>query len=726
MNSFENQVGITSFISHCKGFRGILKERFSDFIVREVTTENEIVHLNSINGEELERASFQLEENFNVSSTPLTVHNIQDVMTEFKEILHDKLSSTDCSNLTRFITNIISLNNIDSNDSNEEKNEIALNEYTGFQNCDKKERTKIHQLVKKYMGSFVDSLTVQVDGVSNIKIILKNVTSSSSTTMNDNRNKNVGNHNDHSNINNFNKINKRSSNKWSENLGNYLEFTLLKENVDTMTAISTISKVMRLKPGSIAYNGTKDKRGVTTQKCTIYRRKPSDFTRINNYNAPPIMRVGDFRYVHNPCKLGGLNGNRFELILRSIKNDDTVIIHEVCQSIAENGFINYFGLQRFGKGGSKSHEIGCNIYKSDWRACVDMLFTPREGDKDEIEQAKKLYIVKDYRNAIPLLPNQMNNEKIVLQKLLQNPNDYMNAYQAMSKNTRLICAHSYQSCLWNKAVSKRIELYGLSCVIGDLVVMNASETLNKFNDNLDDDASVNDIKNSGEESNIQEDNNKIDSIESIKDLIHIITEDDILHNRYTIHDIVLPLPGSESIFPQNDIGQYLKQLLQNDGLSFDIFSNCHPTYRMKGSYRKIIQHPIDFTYNIINYDHPQQEIALTELHNFRKSNTNNISKEYKISSVDVNLKQSDVHETKPIFTSLQLKFTLPQGTYATMLLRELTKESTESQFQASLTADENKKNDVTIPLKGRLHSMIDTDVYGIDADEQDIKILKLE
>ena len=37
---------------------------------------------------------------------------------------------------------------------------------------------------------------------------------------------------------------------------------------------------------------------------------------------------------------------------------------------------------------------------------------------------------------------------------------------------------------------------------------------------------------------------------------------------------------------------------------------------------------------------------------------------------------------------MTLNFTLPPGTYATMLLRELTKECTETQFQAQLTAQE--------------------------------------
>ena len=86
--------------------------------------------------------------------------------------------------------------------------------------------------------------------------------------------------------------------------GDYLQFTMLKENVDTMSAAGIISRNLRLKPDAIKYAGTKDKRAITSQKCTVYRRKPSDLGRINRFNIPPFIRVGDFEYVHQPLKLG--------------------------------------------------------------------------------------------------------------------------------------------------------------------------------------------------------------------------------------------------------------------------------------------------------------------------------------------------------------------------------------------------------------------------------------
>ena len=59
-------------------------------------------------------------------------------------------------------------------------------------------------------------------------------------------------------------------------------------------------------------------------------------------------------------------------------------IETACLAMEQSGFINYYGLQRFGKGAARSHDVGRAIFKGDFKACVDMLFTVNAHDKDNV------------------------------------------------------------------------------------------------------------------------------------------------------------------------------------------------------------------------------------------------------------------------------------------------------------------------------------------------------
>ena len=70
----------------------------------------------------------------------------------------------------------------------------------------------------------------------------------------------------------------------------------------------------------------------------------------------PKIRVGSFERVFNPLSLGALKGNRFSIALRfipdEISNSD---IRANVLSVKKNGFINFFGMQRFGSYNIRSH-----------------------------------------------------------------------------------------------------------------------------------------------------------------------------------------------------------------------------------------------------------------------------------------------------------------------------------------------------------------------------------
>lgn len=73
--------------------------------------------------------------------------------------------------------------------------------------------------------------------------------------------------------------------------------------------------------------------------------------------------------------------------------------------------------------------------------------------------------------AMELLDRRDRLEKSLLCILRKAPNGYYNAFNNISRGTRLIYVHAYQSYVWNKSVTERFKQYGPTKVlVGDLAV----------------------------------------------------------------------------------------------------------------------------------------------------------------------------------------------------------------------------------------------------------------
>ncbi len=58
-------------------------------------------------------------------------------------------------------------------------------------------------------------------------------------------------------------------------------------------------------------------------------------------------------------------GNRFSVVLRSVRREEAPLVAAACERVKSQGFVNYFGLQRFGKGGAPSHAIGLALLRGE-------------------------------------------------------------------------------------------------------------------------------------------------------------------------------------------------------------------------------------------------------------------------------------------------------------------------------------------------------------------------
>ena len=132
--------------------------------------------------------------------------------------------------------------------------------------------------------------------------------------------------------------------------------------------------------------------------------------------------------------LGSLKGNRFSIALRfiPIEISDAQIKANVI-NVKENGFINYFGMQRFGSYNVRTHEIGRECLLQNWKVVIEKIL----GQHPEIDQQaairkkallKQVFEDFDIEEAIQLLDRRDRLEKAVLMMLKKQPVGYYNAF----------------------------------------------------------------------------------------------------------------------------------------------------------------------------------------------------------------------------------------------------------------------------------------------------------
>lgn len=141
-----------------------------------------------------------------------------------------------------------------------------------------------------------------------------------------------------------------------------------------MDALNRISSNLRLKANCFTYAGTKDRRGKTTQWVSVKKVDPNKILR--SVRSIKGLFVGNFKFQASPLRLGMLFGNRFSIVLRNII-DPIEKIEIAMLALKDHGFINYYGLQRFGTiANIPTHDIGRALLQGKFvKKRLEIIFT---------------------------------------------------------------------------------------------------------------------------------------------------------------------------------------------------------------------------------------------------------------------------------------------------------------------------------------------------------------
>ena len=467
----------------------------------------------------------------------------------------------------------------------------------------------------------------------------------------------------------------------------FLRFVLYKENMDTGTAMHQLQQSLQPPPSRhsnprqrrplprvrLGFAGMKDKRGITSQFVTLAldnkgHRAPQIAENLcrrwnqsrhsssgggdggghTQSRGVGILRVGRFERVPDELRLGSLRGNRFDIVLRNLQ-EETVVVTQAAEALRRSGFVNYFGVQRFGKY-HDTHLVGMAVLRGDYRSATDLILGPRPDEPDLVRQARLEWQnrftdgpKKDGGDAeaerrcaqtiVKQFSRFMNTEVALLQSLARHPLDYQRAFKCIAKTMRMMFLHAVQSYVWNHTASHRLQTMGHDVVEGDLVFDHAT-------------ASV----------------------------VRLITKEDVDSRRYTLGDIVLPVIGTTTVDPSNSCGAFMHELLDKQQLSKQMFHNLNDRdLDVKGDYRKLLCHPTDVDFELLHYSDPLQPLVQTDLMLLQNLPVNTA----------LNGENASLH-------AIRVGFTLPPSSYATIALRELLKRPTSSNYQSEQKLDNEK------------------------------------
>ena len=75
------------------------------------------------------------------------------------------------------------------------------------------------------------------------------------------------------------------------------------------------------------------------------------------------------------------------------------------------GFLNYYGMQRFGTAPIPTHVIGLALLRSDWALAVHLILRPREGEGDDVTWARQVWEAGRVEEAAKIMPRRAVAEK---------------------------------------------------------------------------------------------------------------------------------------------------------------------------------------------------------------------------------------------------------------------------------------------------------------------------
>mmetsp|Transcript_15131 Transcript_15131/g.52582 ORF Transcript_15131/g.52582 Transcript_15131/m.52582 type:complete len:378 (-) Transcript_15131:117-1250(-) len=326
-----------------------------------------------------------------------------------------------------------------------------------------------------------------------------------------------------------------------------------------------------------------------------------------------------------------------------------------------------------------------------------------------------------------MLPDYMRIERDLLVGFLKHPSDSFGAYNNIPVRTRNLYIHAYQSFLWNRMVTERLTRLGASPVVGDLVIVGDALASGDPYDEVaeDGDSDADDDMSEADEGAAEAVDGAFSAHRVELPKVRALDAGDISSGKFSLQDVVMPLPGHAVEYPVHGCGRDLaSELLAEDGLdpetAFSQPDAKHRFLRLPGAYRHVVHRPRDVEWELKTYTSGTEALTTTDFDALRtrklvpdapvskRSRSHDATADAaggaggSLGAPDDMMGEAagehgdattagasgadEPRSAVPEKLALQVSFSLGRSCYATMCIRELTKMSTAQHVQAQMTA----------------------------------------
>lgn len=222
-------------------------------------------------------------------------------------------------------------------------------------------------------------------------------------------------------------------------------YVLRKKGRTTFDVVREVSYSLGVKLSAVSFGGLKDKWAVTYQYITVkgvIGRKAGG----TGWKLSPAEPVSVARAITKDDVLG----NDFEIVVRDLSPSDVDAALERLPLTSSQGFVNYFGPQRFG-----------SFYKGDWAAkamiqrrlkdALLLMLTPKTRAR-----CAPHFLGDNFDPSVCVRLAKTRWEKEVFKYLTRHPDAYRSALRIVPSDQKAMAALAYQSFVWNMAVSTMV------------------------------------------------------------------------------------------------------------------------------------------------------------------------------------------------------------------------------------------------------------------------------